>query len=273
MLTQIGPLFVRVVSAVTAAGIVLAVGYFGGPLGLAGISTFTIVLGVIEFTRMAFAKSKAPPALGWLFAFSCFVLYGAVLKWPEFGLLSFALTTGFFFSFTLWLTRNILANEQLLPALGMSSLGMIYCVCLPAFAVKTILLPQGDLWFLFLLLVIFAGDTFAYFGGRFFGRRKLMPEISPNKTIEGAIAGLTGSCVVGLIFIYFIFPDVPLWRVSLFSVACGFIGQSGDLLMSLVKRVAKVKDSGGIMPGHGGILDRLDGIFLAAPLVYAFAIS
>jgi phosphatidate cytidylyltransferase len=70
-----------------------------------------------------------------------------------------------------------------------------------------------------------------------------------------------------------VFPEIPIWRVLAFSLGCGFVGQSGDLLMSLVKRVGQVKDSGHIMPGHGGILDRVDGIFLSAPLVYAFAIS
>jgi phosphatidate cytidylyltransferase len=134
------------------------------------------------------------------------------------------------------------------------------------------LFDEGVNWFFFMLIVVFFGDTFAYFGGRWFGRRKLYSNISPNKTWEGALGGLFGSCFGGVIFGATIFQQVPWYKFAVFCLVCGAVGQSGDLLMSLVKRVAHVKDSGSIMPGHGGILDRLDGIFIACPLVYAFAL-
>jgi phosphatidate cytidylyltransferase len=123
-----------------------------------------------------------------------------------------------------------------------------------------------------LLIVVFFGDTFAYFTGRWFGKRKLYVELSPNKTWEGALGGLFGSAFGGSVFGASVFQDVPWYKFALFCIACGAVAQSGDLLMSLVKRVSHVKDSGSIMPGHGGILDRLDGIFIACPLVYAFAL-
>lgn len=267
------PLLVRVVSALAAAAFLFSCGYFGGPIGLATISTVMIGLGIREYTRIAFARFEVPTAFYWIFAVSCVALYSALIHWPEHGLLAFAVTTSLFLASCLWVTRNILANEKLLPALGMGSLGMLYCVTLPVYAVRVVFVPNGSMWFLFLMLVVFAGDTFAFFGGRFFGSRKLMPHISPNKTVEGSIAGLLGSCLVGVAFVAYVFPTTPMWRTILFTILCGFVGQSGDLLMSLVKRVAQVKDSGHIMPGHGGVLDRLDGIFLTAPLVYAFAIS
>lgn len=273
MKSKAGSLLVRVISALAAAGILFSAGYFGGPWGLVVISTIAIALGVREYGRIAFARFGVPSPFIWLFALACFVLYLALLRWPEYGSVTFAVTTSLYFALSLWLTRNMMPNEKLLPALGMGSLGMLYCVSLPVFAVHLVFLPNGPLWFAFLLLVVFFGDTFAFFGGRFFGNRKLMPKVSPNKTIEGSISGLLGSCFAGIIFVLIFFPEIPLWRVVLFCLACGFVGQSGDLLMSLVKRVAQVKDSGAIMPGHGGILDRLDGIFLSAPLVYAFAIS
>ena len=100
----------------------------------------------------------------------------------------------------------------------------------------------------------------------------MMPQISPNKTWEGALCGLLGSAVAGVAHNAIVFKDIELWETFVFCMACGLTAQSGDLLMSLVKRVAQVKDSGGIMPGHGGILDRLDGVFIACPLVYAFAL-
>ena len=98
-----------------------------------------------------------------------------------------------------------------------------------------------------------------------------MPEVSPNKTVEGLVAGLLGSVVASCIFMGIFLPTVPIWVVGLFALICGCAAHTGDLLVSLVKRVAQVKDSGKIMPGHGGILDRLDGVYMASPLVFAFA--
>jgi phosphatidate cytidylyltransferase len=273
MAVAAGTLLIRVASALAGAGILLATGYFAGAWGLMAICTVAIALGVREYARIAFSRFHAPMPFIWLFAISSLFLYIALMVWPDKAHVIFALTISLYLAFTLWLSRNVMTNEDLLPAIGMGSLGMLYCVSLPVFAVNILFLQHGLTWFAFLLGVVFFGDTFAFFGGHFFGKHKLMPQVSPNKTIEGALAGLIGSSVAGLIFVETFFPELPLGRVMMFCVACGFVGQSGDLLMSLVKRVGAVKDSGAIMPGHGGILDRLDGIFLAAPLVYAFAIS
>jgi phosphatidate cytidylyltransferase len=270
---KITPLIVRVISAIAAAGILFSAGYFGGAWGLVIMSSIAIGLGIREYARIAFPRFGVPKLFSALFALASLILFLALLRWPEQGAVIFAVTISLYLAFSLWLTRNLMNNEALLAALGMGSLGLLYCVSLPVFAVNLLFLPSGRTWFAFLLFVVFFGDTFAFFGGRFFGRHKLMPQVSPNKTVEGAIAGLIGSTVAGLAFVQIFFPDIPLWRMILFCLSCGFVGQSGDLLMSLVKRVGAVKDSGSIMPGHGGILDRLDGIFLSAPLVYAFTIS
>ena len=133
-------------------------------------------------------------------------------------------------------------------------------------------LPNGFKWFTFHLLVVFCGDIFAYFGGILFGKTPLMPSLSPKKTVAGAVAGLVGSALVGAVFSFFVFPMIPLWFVAAFCCASAFTAQMGDLLISLIKRMAQVKDSGRFMPGHGGILDRADGIILSAPLFYSFAL-
>jgi phosphatidate cytidylyltransferase len=271
--TKSTPLFLRVVSAIAGAGLLFSAGYFGGTVGLVVMSTAAIFLGIREYGRIAFPRFGVPPLFRVLFAVTCLLLFGALLKWPDLAAVTFAVTISLFLAFSLWLTRDLMTNEAVLAALGMGSLGLLYCVSLPVFAVNLLFLPHGSTWFAFLLTVVFFGDTFAFFGGRFFGKNKLMIQVSPNKTVEGAIAGLLGSSVAGILFVIWFFPELPMTRVVLFCVACGFVGQSGDLLMSLVKRVGEVKDSGSIMPGHGGVLDRLDGIFLSAPLVYAFAIS
>lgn len=262
----------RVISAVLGAAIILSLAYWGGRLGMYIVVTIAIVLGVREYSRMAFTYWGMPKSVSYLYWVASLLFYGLMVQFPTHGLSAFALTNVLFFVGVLWLTRDKVTNENLLPALAVGTFGMLYCVLFPNFAVRVIMLEDGATWFFFLLLVVFAGDIFAYFGGRFFGRAKLMPRISPNKTWAGSVAGLGGSAVVGVTMLAILLPSVPWVYTLLFCLVCGFCAQSGDLLMSLIKRVANVKDTGHIMPGHGGILDRLDGVFIACPLVYAYAV-
>jgi phosphatidate cytidylyltransferase len=141
-------------------------------------------------------------------------------------------------------------------------------------------------WFLvlFTFLVIWVGDTAAYYVGRSFGRIKFAPRISPKKTWEGALASGLGGIVVGLLLVQFapqisrgltnihllngpeFFANTPIWITALVALAINVAGQVGDLLESLIKRGAGVKDSGSMLPGHGGILDRVDALLFAAPV-------
>lgn len=117
-----------------------------------------------------------------------------------------------------------------------------------------------------------AGDTFAYFIGISLGRRKLCPELSPNKTVAGGVGGLVGGMAGGLLafFLQGFFPaGAPLLELLALGLACGAIGQVGDLFASAIKRYAGVKDYGYIFPGHGGVMDRLDSVLFCAPIVYA----
>jgi phosphatidate cytidylyltransferase len=261
----------RVLSALTAGFSVLGLGYFGGQPGLYTVCTIAIVLGIREYSRMAFRHWQMPASVTNLYWLASILFYALAIYQEDAVINSFSLASVLFFTGTLWLTRSRVTNEQLLPALAVGTFGMVYCVLFPFFAVRLVMLEQGAYWFSFLLILVFAGDTFAYFGGRFAGRHKLMPQISPNKTIEGAVAGLFGSGFAGVVYLLIVLPQIAWWKTLAFCLVCGFVAQSGDLLVSLVKRVADVKDSGHIMPGHGGILDRLDGIFIASPLVYTFA--
>jgi len=261
----------RVVSALLAALLLLGIGYFGGPLGLILACTAVIVLSIREYTRMAFRLSQMPSAISHAFWAICLLTYLALFYFAEQSIAAFAAGNIAFFAANLWLTRGRVTNEALLASLAIGTFGLVYCVLFPYFCIRLLQLPDGPKWFIFLLLVVFFGDTFAYFSGRWFGRRKFMPLISPKKTWEGSLGGLFGSALAGTVFLL-TFQDVPLWQTILFCVICGFAAQTGDLLMSLVKRVAQVKDSGTIMPGHGGILDRVDGVLISCPLVYAFAL-
>ena len=129
-------------------------------------------------------------------------------------------------------------------------------------------LDQGRLLVFFLLTIIFSGDTFAFYGGKLFGKHKLSPKISPGKTQEGAIVGLIGSILGGLAFAFFFFPESSFLKIIFLAGIVGILGQLGDLWESVLKREAKVKDSGNCLPGHGGFLDRLDSLFFSAPFLF-----
>lgn len=125
-------------------------------------------------------------------------------------------------------------------------------------------------WTFFLLAVVFAGDTGAFYVGRAIGRRKLAPSISPGKTVEGALGGLAANLFVGIIFKLYLFPEFSWDEWVILIVLLGVLGQTGDLFESMLKRSVHLKDSGTIMPGHGGLLDRIDGLIFAAPGLYYY---
>ncbi|MGD0773674.1 MAG: phosphatidate cytidylyltransferase [Candidatus Solibacter sp.] len=125
-------------------------------------------------------------------------------------------------------------------------------------------------WLMYGLLLNWVGDIGAYYIGRPFGKHKLAPRVSPKKSWEGSIASLMVSLVVGTLYVQRFLPGVPLWRAAALSVAANIAGQVGDLAESAMKRGAHVKDSGGILPGHGGLLDRVDSTLFALPVIYAY---
>jgi phosphatidate cytidylyltransferase len=150
-------------------------------------------------------------------------------------------------------------------SLGWASFGLPYLV-LPIWALYE--LHRLDRRLLLLLLVsVWANDSIAFLVGSRWGRRKLAPSLSPNKTWEGSVGGLLGSAVVawgGLVWA----GIEPRWPILGIFLVSGFAAQLGDLVESMLKRAAEVKDSGRIVPGHGGLLDRLDAIILAGPVFY-----
>jgi len=129
----------------------------------------------------------------------------------------------------------------------------------------------GVQWIFLLLTIVMSGDSGAYYVGCRFGKRKLYPAVSPNKSIEGALGGLAGSLAGALIARATFFPELGGGDAVITALLLGGIGQLGDLFESLLKRSFGVKDSGVIVPGHGGILDRLDSIVFAAPAAYYYA--
>ncbi len=179
-----------------------------------------------------------------------------------------------------------------LPAAAASAFAFGYIALPLGFLVQVRQQWAGAVLLVFVLLVVWAGDTTAYFVGRAFGRHFMTPRVSPKKTWEGAVGSMLGSLAVGWAFLanarpissallqahliqrrdgYFALQPWPLLTILVLSAVINIAAQFGDLVESLIKRGAGVKDSGALLPGHGGMLDRIDALLLAAPVIWFYA--
>lgn len=125
---------------------------------------------------------------------------------------------------------------------------------------------------LFLFGILWVGDTAAMWTGKTFGKRKLAPAVSPNKTVAGFVGGILGALAVGVLMIFWKYDTLPWYHVLIIAAGCSIFGQLGDLVESLWKRSLGIKDSSAIIPGHGGVLDRFDSLLFAAPFMLAYTI-
>jgi len=160
-----------------------------------------------------------------------------------------------------------LRNQELklgIPATAFFALGLIYTFGAWRSAVE--LRTISPYWVFYANAINWVGDSAAYFVGRAIGKHKLAPRISPGKSIEGAVASVIFASVFGVAFLHYFLPGTPLWLAMGVSVAADIAGQLGDLAESALKRGAGVKDSGTLLPGHGGWLDRLDSSLFSLPV-------
>ena len=152
-------------------------------------------------------------------------------------------------------------------------LGLVYISVFLSFLILIRLGGSGAQWIFWILCIVAAGDTGAFYSGTYLGRHKLCPWVSPKKTIEGSIGGLAANIIVALLFKMVLLPSLTVLPSIVFAVVIGIAGQVGDLFASEFKRSAGIKDSGTLLPGHGGFLDRLDALLFASPLAYLLKIS
>jgi phosphatidate cytidylyltransferase len=155
------------------------------------------------------------------------------------------------------------------------SFALLAFIYIPFLLMHLVLLRQTDFgiqWMFVIMLIVMTNDSAAYYTGSAFGKHRLYPLVSPKKSIEGAIGGLVGSLGGTLLAKFTFFPQLSFRDVVVTALVVGVVGQAGDLFESLLKRSFGVKDSGTIIPGHGGVLDRLDSILFAAPITYYYVL-
>ncbi len=266
----------RVITAIIALAVMLSVFIFAQPdfmrwfftllVGLSGYETATMILSRLFQPKAGMVDGFKMNKIVWaIVSFSCLIFwFCSTFQEHRYSLLVVSLLL------ILLLSLFVVPEIDLSFSLASSTLTIIAYSTLPWLAIWELYQLATDSSFIFLMCVIvWSGDTGAYFTGKKLGRRKLAPLISPNKTWEGAIGGLTASIVGAWIFKSLNLFLMPNWLVlTLCAVVGGRLGQLGDLAESSFKRFAGVKDSGSIFPGHGGFLDRVDGLLFAAPAIW-----
>jgi len=172
----------------------------------------------------------------------------------------------------LYFLLNYGQTPSIIDSIGRFSLGHVYVSLFLSFFVRLHALDHGAEWIFFTLAVTFLGDTAAFYVGRSFGRRPFYPAVSPKKTWEGFGGGLIGSGLSAGLVGGLLLP-AAWFEAALFGIFLGIWGATGDLFESMLKRSAGIKDSGSVLLGHGGILDRIDALLFNGPFVYLYAVT
>jgi phosphatidate cytidylyltransferase len=288
----------RIATAVVLIPIVMLL-VLRAPVPIVAVVAGTVALITVqEFLKLTESYGVQPLRLPtYIFIGLLFVLLAAAAasETPQLSTLKFVLGLAFasaiapFIFLTITMRRAEMSSAY--PAAAASAFAFAYIALPMAMLVQLRQQWAGAFWLLYLLLVVWAGDIFAYFVGRSVGRH-LMSRISPKKTWEGTAASLVASLMVGILLFnhalqissfllrvglierrdgLFGLEKPELWPIILLTIALNIAAQLGDLVESLIKRGASVKDSGAILPGHGGMLDRIDALLFAAPVLWFYA--
>lgn len=254
---------IRVISAVVVLGALIPCLMLWEARAVEVLVGLLMGVGLWEFARMALPGEKwaALPLL-----ISGGLIYSSALTCPTQGL-----HPAIVLSVLLLLTWSLFVPDPVEAAFARGGKLIFGLVWIVGMGLHITLLANTDLnWAILLLLIVITGDTGAYFSGRFFGKRKLFERVSPKKTWEGVYGGLVASVIATLCFAHFQLPDLTAVHGVALALLVGAAGVTGDLVESLVKRACGVKDSGAIMPGHGGVLDRVDSLLLGAPVMVLY---
>ncbi|MCE3201506.1 phosphatidate cytidylyltransferase [Paenibacillus sonchi] len=256
----------RLITGIVAGAVFLGLCFWGGwPYQL--LLTAMALIGYYEFVKMTGTRAFGGTAMLGYLSIMCFMipwdLMGARewLSWEQ----------GIWLLLLLFLLVTVFSkNKQDIKITALMFTGIVYIGM--GFSYMAIARGASDghgvIWTFLLLCCIWGSDAGAYFVGRSFGRNKLWPAISPNKTVEGALGGVLISILIAAGFALFIPDLLTIGRALLIGLSCAVLGQLGDLVQSAYKRVYGIKDSGSLLPGHGGILDRCDSWIIVFPFVH-----
>ena len=235
-----------------------------------------MIIALSEFWLLAGKRGiKADFAAGYLASVALFAVFYFTEPhlWPDLFMIELILVGLTVGTLTAAMLRGA-PFDKLIASVGATLLGVMYIALLGGHlvATRTGFPPQLSAHLLsFFFLVLMGGDTAAYYVGRAFGKHKLAPKVSPGKTWEGAVGGMLASLSMAALAHFWFFRELPLkWALPL-SAVMNILGVLGDLTESALKRGADAKDTAGILPGHGGLLDRLDSLLFNAPVIYYFA--
>ncbi|RKX18606.1 MAG: hypothetical protein DRP51_08880 [Candidatus Zixiibacteriota bacterium] len=258
-------MLVRTIIAVIFGPLIIYLSYLGG-LWLVGMIFILAGIGISEFVIQSLGK-RSP----FLLSLSVLFTVGLVLSST---LLNFTITLMIYITFLLLIGMLLSIRNQppadlfrqiLLLSWGTGYIGLLY----PFVYHIRELTATGD-WLLFLFGTIWLSDSLAMWVGTAFGRRKLAPTVSPNKTVAGFVGGMSGGIIIAVILHFWRLSDFHIYSLVFAGLLVSFVGQLGDLVESCWKRSLDIKDSSTIIPGHGGVLDRFDSLLFAAPVLHLY---
>ncbi|MGH9841811.1 MAG: phosphatidate cytidylyltransferase, partial [Blastocatellia bacterium] len=257
----------RVLTAIVFLPILFAALWLGAPVWFVGIAAAGILLGLYEYYQLAKQAKQGGLAQGMIAAAA--VLAAFYFRRHEWIVAILAALVIVEMLVGLFARAKDGDFSEMLPTAAVRVFGVLYIAVLGGYiiAIRVIDSPIPNLapkLLTLFFIVVFAGDTGAYYTGRTMGRNKLAPKVSPGKTVEGAIGGLLGSVIAALIAHFTFFPELQIVHAVPLALVMGFLGITGDLCESMLKRGAKAKDAGKLIPGHGGLLDRLDSMLFNA---------
>ncbi|MDR3606170.1 MAG: phosphatidate cytidylyltransferase [Oligoflexia bacterium] len=260
----------RVLTGVVGAAVLVGLILFGGWVGICLLATILSLAMVHEFAGMVFEQQDAQEKRYALLCLAWIVgMANMIFSKSQFELTVFC----FLALFGYYLLTAERHNDETFfghfKELMYSLFGVIYLIMMPTYLTDIHASVSGVKWTMLFFFIVWADDVVAYFVGKRFGRHKLYPLISPKKSIEGAEGGLIGGVVITILYKLLIFHELHWLGAFFIPLIVGIASQVGDLCESFLKRAYGKKDSGSILPGHGGFLDRFDGVVFSLPVMYA----
>ncbi|MEG1990164.1 MAG: phosphatidate cytidylyltransferase [Clostridia bacterium] len=262
----------RVLSAAIFLLVLILIGAFNSSIVDTIVITILSMIGIYEYNK-AFKNAGFKPIswVGYLGCFTMFSMGGIIANVDKILIIKFALPILLIVIFMYMILTNL---KRTIVDVAITVFSLIYIPFMFSFLKLILMMENGRFLILYVFIAAFASDTFAFLIGRKFGKNKLCPEISPKKTIEGAVGGIFGVILCYTILTYvgnrYFSMNLNFIYMLIAGVIAGIAGQFGDLSASAIKRYCNIKDFGNIMPGHGGILDRFDSMLFVAPVIYIF---